>query len=135
MTESGRRVLAVDDEMLILRGLKLVLREAGFEPVTAANATEALDLISLRPPDAAIVDLVLPDGARYHGALSRDFHGVALLDMLKQRLVGFEAIGVVHHRSPCFLQSIAPCPRSQPPFAKRNGVQKSVTIAALGCVN
>jgi two-component system KDP operon response regulator KdpE len=52
----------VDDEMLILRGLKLVLREAGFEPLTAATAREALDQVSLRPPDAAIIDLVLPDG-------------------------------------------------------------------------
>jgi len=48
--------------MLILRGLKLVLREAGFEPVAAATAGEALDLVSLRPPNAAIIDLVLPDG-------------------------------------------------------------------------
>jgi len=60
--KDGRRVLAVDDEMLILRGLKLVLREAGFEPVAAATAGEALDLVSLRPPNAAIIDLVLPDG-------------------------------------------------------------------------
>ena len=48
--------------MVILRGLKLVLREAGFEPVAAATAGEALDLVSIHPPDAAIVDLVLPDG-------------------------------------------------------------------------
>ncbi|MBN8866913.1 MAG: response regulator transcription factor [Solirubrobacterales bacterium] len=48
--------------MLILRGLKLVLREAGFEPVVAATAEEALDLVAVHPPDAAIVDLVLPDG-------------------------------------------------------------------------
>lgn len=60
--KDGPRVLAVDDEMLILRGLKLVLREAGFEPVAAATAGEALDLVSLRPPNAAIIDLVLPDG-------------------------------------------------------------------------
>jgi two-component system, OmpR family, KDP operon response regulator KdpE len=58
----GRRILIVDDEMQILRGLKLVLREAGFDPVAAATAEEALDLASLRSPDAAIVDLVLPDG-------------------------------------------------------------------------
>lgn len=62
MNEPGRRVLAVDDELVILRSLKVVLREAGFEPVAAATAREALDLVSLRPPDAAIVDLVLPDG-------------------------------------------------------------------------
>jgi len=60
--ESGRRILICDDELQILRGLKLVLRDAGFEPVAAATAAEALDLASLRLPDAAIIDLVLPDG-------------------------------------------------------------------------
>jgi len=39
-----------------------VLREAGFEAVPAETASEALDLAAVRPPDAAIVDLVLPDG-------------------------------------------------------------------------
>jgi len=39
-----------------------VLREAGFEAVPAETATQALDLAAVRPPDAAIVDLVLPDG-------------------------------------------------------------------------
>jgi two-component system, OmpR family, KDP operon response regulator KdpE len=56
------RVLVVDDEPQILRGLRIVLREAGFEVVAAATAQEALDQASLHPPDAAIVDLVLPDG-------------------------------------------------------------------------
>ncbi|HTU15493.1 MAG TPA: response regulator transcription factor [Solirubrobacterales bacterium] len=60
--ETGRKVLVCDDEMQILRGLKLILREAGFEPLPAATATEALDIASLKVPDAAIVDLVLPDG-------------------------------------------------------------------------
>jgi two-component system, OmpR family, KDP operon response regulator KdpE len=57
-----RRVLVVDDEPQILRALKVVLREAGFEAVPAQTASEALDLASVRPPEAAIVDLVLPDG-------------------------------------------------------------------------
>ena len=55
------RVLVVDDEPQILRALKVVLRDAGFEAVAAENASEALDIASLRPPEAAIVDLVLPD--------------------------------------------------------------------------
>ena len=55
------RVLVVDDEPQILRALKVVLRDAGFEAVAAENAAEALDIASLRPPQAAIVDLVLPD--------------------------------------------------------------------------
>jgi len=55
------RVLVVDDESQILRALRIVLREAGFEAILAASAAEALDLAAVRPPDAAIVDLVLPD--------------------------------------------------------------------------
>jgi two-component system, OmpR family, KDP operon response regulator KdpE len=55
------RVLVVDDEPQIVRALKVVLREAGFQAVPAATASEALDLAAVRPPQAAIVDLVLPD--------------------------------------------------------------------------
>jgi two-component system, OmpR family, KDP operon response regulator KdpE len=56
------RVLVVDDELQILRALRVVLREAGFEVVAAQSASEALDRAAVRPPQAAIVDLVLPDG-------------------------------------------------------------------------
>jgi two-component system KDP operon response regulator KdpE len=56
------RVLVVDDEPQIVRALRVVLREAGFETVAAETAAEALDLAAVRPPQAAIIDLVLPDG-------------------------------------------------------------------------
>lgn len=56
------RILVVDDELQILRALKVILRDAGYEPVAVATAEEALDAAATRPPDAAIVDLVLPDG-------------------------------------------------------------------------
>jgi two-component system, OmpR family, KDP operon response regulator KdpE len=55
------RVLVVDDEPQILRALRIILRDAGFEVLQAATAEEALDQAALRPPAAAIVDLVLPD--------------------------------------------------------------------------
>jgi two-component system KDP operon response regulator KdpE len=55
-------ILVVDDEPQILRALRVILRDAGFVAVPAATAEEALDLAAVRPPDAAIVDLVLPDG-------------------------------------------------------------------------
>jgi two-component system, OmpR family, KDP operon response regulator KdpE len=58
----GRRVLVCDDEPQILRALRVILRDAGFEVVTAQTAQEALDAAALRAPDAAIVDLILPDG-------------------------------------------------------------------------
>jgi two-component system KDP operon response regulator KdpE len=59
---SGRRVLVCDDETQILRALRVILRDAGFEVVTAQTVAEALDVAALRAPDAAILDLILPDG-------------------------------------------------------------------------
>jgi two-component system, OmpR family, KDP operon response regulator KdpE len=58
----GRRVLVCDDEPQILRALRVILRDAGFEVVSAQSAQEALDAAALRAPDAAILDLILPDG-------------------------------------------------------------------------
>ncbi len=62
MTDPRRRVLVVDDEPQILRALRVVLGNEGFEAVPAATAEEALDAVAVDPPDAAIIDLVLPDG-------------------------------------------------------------------------
>jgi two-component system, OmpR family, KDP operon response regulator KdpE len=58
---SGRRVLVVDDEPQILRALETTLRGAGYEVDTAATAETALARAAARPPDAVILDLVLPD--------------------------------------------------------------------------
>ena len=60
---SGERtVLVCDDERQILRALRVILHDAGFEVTTAATAKEALDSAALGRLDAAILDLVLPDG-------------------------------------------------------------------------
>jgi two-component system, OmpR family, KDP operon response regulator KdpE len=59
---SGRRVLAVDDELQILRALKATLRAQGYEVMTAATMEEGLDVAAVSRVDAAIVDLLLPDG-------------------------------------------------------------------------
>jgi two-component system KDP operon response regulator KdpE len=59
---AAHRVLVCDDEPQILRALKVVLRDAGYDVTAAATAREALDAAAVRPPDAAIIDLVLPDG-------------------------------------------------------------------------
>ena len=56
------RVLVCDDEPQILRALRVILRDAGFEVLPADSARAALDSAALNPPNAAIIDLVLPDG-------------------------------------------------------------------------
>jgi two-component system KDP operon response regulator KdpE len=55
------RILAVDDEPEILRALETILRGAGYEVETAASGERALAQATLRPPDAVLLDLVLPD--------------------------------------------------------------------------
>jgi two-component system, OmpR family, KDP operon response regulator KdpE len=59
----ARRILVCDDEPQILRALRVILHEAGYEVDVAATLAEALDAAALQPPDGAIVDLVLPDGS------------------------------------------------------------------------
>jgi two-component system KDP operon response regulator KdpE len=56
------RVLVVDDEPQILRALQMKLRGAGYTVETAASAKEALMKAGMRPPEAIILDLLLPDG-------------------------------------------------------------------------
>src|SRR5262249_35317770 len=59
---NGTRVLVVDDEQQILRALRTSLRGAGYEVDTADSVETALVATAMRPPEAVILDLVLPDG-------------------------------------------------------------------------
>jgi two-component system, OmpR family, KDP operon response regulator KdpE len=56
-------VLVVDDEPQIVRGLRVVLRDAGYRVEAAGTKQEALDAVAARIPDAVVLDLVLPDGS------------------------------------------------------------------------
>jgi len=58
---SNTRVLVVDDEPQFLRALSTSLRAAGYDVATATTAGDALAQVGLGPPDAIILDLVLPD--------------------------------------------------------------------------
>ncbi|HLH66674.1 MAG TPA: response regulator transcription factor [Solirubrobacteraceae bacterium] len=55
------RVLVCDDESQILRALRVILRDAGYEALPASSGEEALDVAAVSRPSAAIVDLLLPD--------------------------------------------------------------------------
>ncbi len=62
MSANATRVLVVDDEPEIVRGLKIVLRGAGYAVEAASTKGEALASVAKRPPEALVLDLVLPDG-------------------------------------------------------------------------
>ena len=59
---TAARVLVVDDEPQILRALRTSLRGAGYDVETAETVEDALTKLAVKPPDAVILDLVLPDG-------------------------------------------------------------------------
>jgi two-component system, OmpR family, KDP operon response regulator KdpE len=62
MSAGEPRVLVVDDEPHIVRGLRVILTNAGYRVDEAVTRADALDAVSVRPPDAVVLDLVLPDG-------------------------------------------------------------------------
>ena len=61
MSAEGPKVLVCDDETQILTALRIILRDAGFKVIPADSGEEALRAAAVQRPDAAIVDLLLPD--------------------------------------------------------------------------
>jgi two-component system, OmpR family, KDP operon response regulator KdpE len=83
------RVLVVDDEPQILRALRTSLRGAGYEVETAETAAQALALLAASPPDAVILDLVLPDGSGIE--ICRELRTWSAAPVLVLSVVGDEA--------------------------------------------
>ncbi|MCI0688841.1 MAG: response regulator [Sporichthyaceae bacterium] len=65
-------VLVVDDDLQLLRALRVALSARGYDVALADNGTAALAMASDRPPDLTIVDLGLPD-----------MDGVAIVERLR----------------------------------------------------
>jgi len=61
VSAEGPKVLVCDDETQILTALRIILRDAGFKVIPADSGEEALRAAAVQRPDAAIVDLLLPD--------------------------------------------------------------------------
>jgi len=55
-----KTILIVDDEPNIRKSLKMVLEDAGFQVVTAADGVDALEIIKEKRPDFISLDLIMP---------------------------------------------------------------------------
>jgi DNA-binding response OmpR family regulator len=53
-------ILAVDDEVLYQRLLKVNLEKEGFEVITADNGEDAVELVASRRPDLVVLDIMMP---------------------------------------------------------------------------
>lgn len=56
----GKRILVVDDEENLRRVTQLKLQQAGYEALTASDASQALDVLSKHPQDLVLTDLKMP---------------------------------------------------------------------------
>jgi two-component system response regulator MprA len=56
----GVRILVVDDEPAVRDSLERALRLEGYEVALAANGSEALAAVGEIPPDALVLDLMMP---------------------------------------------------------------------------
>lgn len=54
------QILAVDDEPLYLRLLKVNLEPEGFEVLTATNGEQAVEIVASKKPQLVILDLMMP---------------------------------------------------------------------------
>jgi len=61
MVNGMQKVLVVEDEPEMARGLKDILEFEGYDATTAANGREALASIRREVPDCIILDVMLPD--------------------------------------------------------------------------
>ncbi|MBT9140651.1 MAG: Transcriptional regulatory protein WalR [Dehalococcoidia bacterium] len=55
------RILVVDDEKTIVKGLKFSLEKEGYEVLAAYDGAEALSLFKKENPDLIVLDLMLPE--------------------------------------------------------------------------
>jgi DNA-binding response OmpR family regulator len=73
-TSGGRKVLVIDDSLMLLSFVKEILAEANYRVVTAATAEEGLVSAASDVPDLILLDYVLPDmkGDEVSRHLSKD---------------------------------------------------------------
>jgi len=56
-----KKILVVDDEQDIVKGLKIKLEAKGCEVATAYTGTEAIEKAKNEKPDVIVLDVMLPD--------------------------------------------------------------------------
>lgn len=69
-----RLIMAVDDEPHILKLVRRILEQAGYDVITAGNGDEMLALLGENTPDLIILDISMPG-----------LNGIQLLDSIREK--------------------------------------------------
>ncbi len=90
------KILVVDDEKLLVKGIKFNLENEGYEVLTGSDGVEAVEIVSSQPVDLVILDLMMPrmDGLEACRQI-REFSDVPIIMLTAKaddmdKLLGFE---------------------------------------------
>ncbi len=90
------KILVVDDEELLVKGIRFNLQNDGFEVITGSNGLEAVQLVRSHNPDLVILDIMMPqmDGLTACAKI-REFSDVPVILLTAKtedidKLLGFE---------------------------------------------
>ena len=90
------KILVVDDEKLLVKGIKFNLENDGYEVITGSDGQEALEIASREHVDLIILDLMMPrmDGLEACQRI-REFSDVPIMMLTAKaddmdKLMGFE---------------------------------------------
>lgn len=90
------KILVVDDEELLVKGIRFNMQNDGYEVITGSNGLEALQLAKSQQPDLIILDIMMPemDGLTACARI-REFSNVPIILLTAKvedmdKLMGFE---------------------------------------------
>ena len=55
------KILVVDDEELLVKGIRFNLQNEGYEVITGSNGLEAVQAVQTQSPDLVILDVMMPE--------------------------------------------------------------------------
>ncbi len=90
------KILVVDDEELLVKGIRFNLQNEGYEVITGSNGLEAVELVRGQKPDLVVLDVMMPemDGMTACSRI-REFSQVPIILLTAKtddmdKLLGFE---------------------------------------------
>ena len=90
------KILVVDDEALLVKGIRFNLQSEGYDVITGSDGLQALQLVQQEHPDLVILDVMMPnmDGMTACGKI-REFSDVPIILLTAKtddidKLMGFD---------------------------------------------
>ena len=90
------KILVVDDEELLVKGIRFNLQNEGYEVLTGSNGLEAVQIAQTQKPDLIVLDVMMPqmDGLTACGKI-REFSDVPIILLTAKaddmdKLIGFD---------------------------------------------